>query len=164
MELVNAESAEKEILVGKDTKTIVTILDDDNPGFLSFKEKRANVKHAATDPECTIVVERTNGSDGSITVCYKTLELTQAGDRMGKKGIDFTHIEGKLTFGHNETEKEIVVPILKREDENEDTVRDEIFGVKLFDADPSIVKISKKDTCIVEIVTDAERKKQAEAL
>jgi solute carrier family 8 (sodium/calcium exchanger) len=34
----------------------------------------------------------------------------------------------------------------------------------LYDAEPSAVKISKKDTCIVEIVTDAEAKKQAEAL
>jgi len=34
----------------------------------------------------------------------------------------------------------------------------------LYDAEPSAVKISKKDTCIIEIVTDAEAKKQAEAL
>lgn len=39
-----------------------------------------------------------------------------------------------------------------------------MFGVQLFDAQPTAVKISKKDTCIVEIVTDAETKKQAEAL
>jgi solute carrier family 8 (sodium/calcium exchanger) len=36
--------------------------------------------------------------------------------------------------------------------------------VKLFDAEPSAVKISKKDTCMVEIVSDNARVKQAEAL
>ena len=37
--------------------------------------------------------------------------------------------------------------------------RDEIFGVKLFDAEPSAVKISKKDTVICEIVTDVDQKR-----
>ena len=46
----------------------------------------------------------------------------------------------------------------------DDEVRDEIFGVQIYDAEPAAVKISKKDTCIVEIVTDAETKKQGEAL
>ena len=57
-----------------------------------------------------------------------------------------------------------MVPILPRPDLDEDTKRDEIFGVKIFDPAPSVVKISKKDRIIVEIVTDAETKKQAEAL
>ena len=78
-------------------------------------------------------------------------------------GEDYVHQEGKLNFEHNETEKEIVIEILQRE-LAEDETRDEIFGVQLFDAHPAAVKISKKDTCIVEIVTDAESKKQAEAL
>ena len=41
----------------------------------------------------------------------------------------------------------------------EDVKRDEIFGVKIFNASPSVVKISKKDQIIIEIVTDAETKK-----
>jgi len=36
--------------------------------------------------------------------------------------------------------------------------------VKLFDADPSAVKISKKNTLIVEIVTDTQRKQHVDAL
>lgn len=50
------------------------------------------------------------------------------------------------------------------EHEDPDEERNEIFGVKLYDADPIAVKISKKDTCVVEIVTDSEKKKQSEAL
>ena len=56
-----------------------------------------------------------------------------------------------------------MIPIIQRENENGEP-RDEIFGVQIFEAHPAAVKISKKDTCIVEIVTDAETKKQAEAL
>ena len=45
-----------------------------------------------------------------------------------------------------------------------DVKRDEVFGVKIFNPKPDIVKISKKNSILVEIVTDAETKKQAEAL
>ena len=39
-----------------------------------------------------------------------------------------------------------------------------MFGLKLYDAEPAAVKISKKDTIPIEIVTDSVKKKQAEAL
>lgn len=48
--------------------------------------------------------------------------------------------------------------------ENSNEERNEIFGVKLYDAFPAAVKISKKDTQVIEIVTDATKKKQTEAL
>ena len=66
-----------------------------------------------------------------------------------------------MNFEHNETEKEIKVEILPKEIDEE---RDEIFGVQLYDAAPAAVKISKKNICTVEIVTDVMRKKEAEAL
>lgn len=50
-----------------------------------------------------------------------------------------------------ESRKDIVIKILPRDIEE----RNEILGVKLYDAKPSAVKVSKKDTCIIEIVTDA---------
>ena len=60
-----------------------------------------------------------------------------------------------------ESKKEIVIPIMVRDNDEE---RDEMFGVKLFDPWPAAVKVSKKDTLVVEIVTDVERKKKATAL
>ena len=44
--------------------------------------------------------------------------------------------------------------ILEHEDPTEE--RNELFGLKLYDADPVAVKISKKDTAIIEIVADVE--------
>ena len=55
----------------------------------------------ATEEECRIVVERTNGADGVITCKYKTIELENiVASRAAKPDIDYEHIEGELTFGH----------------------------------------------------------------
>lgn len=152
--------ATKKRLLGEDTRTRITILDDDKPGMLVFEEKNA-MRHPADESECVVVVNRVHGTDGKIRVKYKTV-LLGSGEQQAKPGIDFEPVEGELEFGHTESKKTITVKILAHE--NPDDERDEIFGVKLYDAEPGVVKISKKDTCIIEIVTDAERKKQTEAL
>lgn len=59
-------------LTGEDTRTRVTILDDDNPGMLVFREKKV-FKHPASDKQCIIDVDRIQGTDGSISVKYKTI-------------------------------------------------------------------------------------------
>lgn len=71
LELYDPETKFK--LTHKDTRTIVTIIDDDKPGFLSFNEKKGSIKHIATEEECTVGVVRTNGSDGKITCRYRTV-------------------------------------------------------------------------------------------
>jgi solute carrier family 8 (sodium/calcium exchanger) len=154
------DRASKNRLIGEDTKTRITILDDDKPGMLVFEEKNA-LRHPANERECFVVVNRVHGTDGKIKVKYKTVILGH-GDQSAKPGRDFEPCEGELEFGHTESKKTISIKILAHEDPDEE--RDEIFGVKLYEAEPEVVKISKKDTCIVEIVTDSERKKQAEAL
>ena len=58
---------------------------------------------------------------------------------------------------HEEAKQAIKIPIIQRADTGEE--RDEIFGLKLYDAEPAAVKISKKDTMLIEIVTDAEKAK-----
>jgi hypothetical protein len=74
-------------LHGEDTRTRVTILDDDKPGMLVFEEKKA-VRHPATERECIVTVNRVQGTDGRITVKYKTVPLG-AGDQQAKPDIDF---------------------------------------------------------------------------
>ncbi len=75
--------------------------------------------------------------------------------------VDFVPTTGTLSFIHGETAKVIEVEILDRSDVEK---RDEMFGVKIMNPEPKGVKISKKDTCFVEIVTDEEGKKRAEAI
>ena len=67
-----------------------------------------------------------------------------------------------MNFAHNVAMMTINIPIIAREEPEEE--RDEIFGLKIYGAEPSGVKISKKDTAIIEIVTDSEQKRQNEAL
>jgi len=159
VELYDIDSRAK--LDGEDCKTRVTIIDDDRPGILAF-ENKGNTKHPANETTCNIKVIRLHDNDGEINVKYRTIEISKS-TRTATPGKDYEHVEGILNFIHRESEKEIVIPIIQRETEN-DEPRDEIFGVQIYDAHPAAVKISKKDTCIVEIVTDAETKKQAEAL
>ena len=66
-------------LIGEDTRTRVTILDDDKPGMLVFEEKKA-MRHPANERECVVKVERVQGVDGKISVKYKTVPLG-AGDQ-----------------------------------------------------------------------------------
>jgi hypothetical protein len=57
-------------LPGENTRTTVTILDEDFPGTLGFKvtEIRVNKKVQVVD----VVLVRTNGSDGEISCMIKT--------------------------------------------------------------------------------------------
>lgn len=70
-------------------------------------------------------------------------------------GVDYETREGVLNFSHQESKKEIIIPILPHTDAPEDEIRDEIFGVKLYDPEPAAVKVSRKDILHVEIVKDA---------
>jgi len=148
-------------LNGADTRTTVTIIDDDRPGVFSFAVKDL-IRHPANQPQCRVLVQRLHASDGAVKVQFRTIQVDKS-TRTATPGIDYEETSGTLEFGHRESEKEIVVAIIAKENED-GAPRDEIFGVQLFKAEPAGVKISKKDTCLVEIVTDAETKKQAESL
>lgn len=60
--------------MGEDTRTRVTILDDDKPGMLVFEEKKT-MKHPANDAECVVTVNRVQGTDGKIKVKYRTVPM-----------------------------------------------------------------------------------------
>ena len=99
--LVLFDPKTQEELDRNDTKAVVTIIDDDKPGFLSFQEKRSNIKHVSTEEECVIVVDRTNGSDGRITCQFQTVELKEMPEhRRALAGVHFEHQEGELVFEH----------------------------------------------------------------
>lgn len=147
-----------EELVGQDTKTRVTIIDDDKPGQICFAESKT-IKALASEKEVEIVILRKNGSDGIVTVDYETIQLDQS-EHTATPNIDYIHTEGKLTFAQGETTATITVPILQTKAEQ----RDESFGIQLSNITPLGAKLSKKSFQIVNIVTDVEGKKKQEAL
>ena len=146
-------------LDGRDTECKITILDDDKPGQLAFVNP--NVRHAAVGPNSRIVsidVKRIHDADGVVTVEYKTIEINE-GERTARTGIDFEEAKGTLKFPPNEVMMTIDVKIIDKE-LSEDQERDEIFGLKLYNAFPAGVKISKRDVCRIELVKDAKAARQ----
>lgn len=88
----------------------MTIIDDDKPGNIYFKENKA-ISALASDENAEIVIERRNGSDGTVTVDFKTLEL-DASEHTASAGVDFEHVQKTVVFNAGETEKTILVPII----------------------------------------------------
>ena len=75
--------------------------------------------------------------------------------------MDFKPCKGTLVFEQGETSKTIVISIINRP---ELEMRDESFGLQLSNITPAGAKLSKKSFQIINIVTDVEGKKKAEAL
>lgn len=149
---------------GKDCSTRITIIDDDKPGYVGFDNsaKAGILKVTAEDEEASIKLIRKNGSDGKVTIKWRTENLSAdaKGEEYARPGIDFEEVkEGEIVFDDKETEATIKVTILTREDVTE---RNESFGVKLVSIEPEAAKLSKKDFIMVNIVTDAEAKKRQE--
>ena len=152
-------------LPGKDTITRVTIIDDDKPGYVAFDDsaKSGIIKVAPSESEDVTKAEikliRKNGSDGVVTVYWETQDLgakTGKDDEYAKPNIDYEPVEnGKVVFDKTETDAAIVVNLLKREGE-----RNESFGIKLTKIEPEAAKLSKKDFVMVNIVTNTEEKKR----
>ena len=86
-------------------------MDDDRPGMLSFAEGKTH-KHVHDQEECRIVIKRSHGSDGDISLEYETFELDTT-KNTANAGIHYEHITGELKFKHREVEAEIVVKILQ---------------------------------------------------
>ena len=72
-----------------------------------------------------VIIQRKNGSDGVVTINYKTVELDKS-EHTATANIDFEPTSGTLTFNHGETEQAITIKILPKDDEEH---RDECFGL-----------------------------------
>ena len=83
-------------LVGKDTRTRVTIIDDDKPGQICFEETKT-IKAVASEKTIDVVIQRKNGSDGKVTVDYITVMLDKS-EHTATENVDYKPVEGTLTF------------------------------------------------------------------
>lgn len=84
-------------LDGKDTRTRVTIIDDDKPGQIYFEENKGNIKVLGNEKFADVVISRKNGCDGVVTVDYTTVELGTS-DHTATPEVDYTPVSGTLTF------------------------------------------------------------------
>ena len=83
---------------------MITIINDDEPGEVEFKEPVHVVKESVGTFD--ILVERKNGADGDVSIKYKTTEINAIA------GKDFETAEGVLQFKHAEVKKTIQIKII----------------------------------------------------
>ena len=87
----------------KPTTTVVTIVDDENPGTLAFTSSTEEVNE--DDGTVTLTVFRDGGTDGIVTVAYATSGGTATEDQ------DYTGQTGTLTFADGVDSQSITVDI-----------------------------------------------------
>lgn len=75
VELYDIDKEDGPRLTGDDTRTTVTILDEDFPGTLGFQNTDMRVQKDQERVDITLV--RTNGSDGIISCMIRTMPYIQ---------------------------------------------------------------------------------------
>jgi len=86
-------------LKGKDVRCKITIIDDDNPGVLSFEKPEIRV--LASEPEAKITVVRKNGCKGTISCRFKTVDVEDR-EKRAIPGEDYEKTEGIVEFKTSE--------------------------------------------------------------
>ena len=84
-------------------------------------------------------------------------------DHTATEGEDYIKAKGTITFEQGVATQTIKIQIVQKE-LKPDEQRDESFGIQLSNITPAGAKLSKKSFNIVNIVTDVQGKKKAEAL
>ena len=155
LELYDPET--KSRLPGADTRTRVTIIDDDKPGKLGFTSRFLRVR--GKDKIAKLKVLRQAGTDGQISVKFRTNEM--ANDPLKAiPGVDYIPVSGTVIFEQGENEKEIVIPILERDALIE---RGDHFEVELFEPTGGS-ELGKKFKATVEIAGDTEIVRKAKGV
>ena len=145
----------QELLEGTDTECVVTILDEDKPGFVGFKERFVTVNRR--DAYVFVELERLDGSDGDIS-CYATtivdVELLP-GKVAAISGKDFIPLENmQVEFPHNSVSARLKIEMPDCTDKSDiaeedlDTVS---LAVHIHDPAPDGVKLSRKNICFIDI-------------
>lgn len=159
--------ATKERLPGDDTRCTVTILDEDRPGIIGFKERFVQVRRK--DQIAYIYLERIDGSDGDISCIVNTSHKNEglAGKKEAVEHEDFVPLVNKrIEFKHNvvECRLEINMPDCEGQKgvaaEEQDTVS---FAIEISDAKPEGVKLSKRNMCFINIEPEDQDAEEREA-
>jgi solute carrier family 8 (sodium/calcium exchanger) len=142
--------------LGSEAMTIVTIIDDDDPGLLGFKDEDTHSSCAESEKKARVFVSRFNGSSGQLTVDYKTVDQSALGGKPGCATADYVITEGTLTFLPKEMRHEIEIPLFDRKQYD----KAETFKVVLSNVTGpnEKAKLAEFFTSIVTIVHDGETK------
>jgi hypothetical protein len=130
-------------VIGAQSSTIVSILDDDVRSTIEFSPASYTVAETAGTITLTIAANRKGDPGDKLTVGYRTVGGTATA------GQDFASASGFVTFGPGETQKTIVIGIV-----NDNMIEGaETFSVAL-DNPASNVLVGSQDTATVTIADD----------
>ena len=154
------DEVSQEVLDGNDTECVVTILDEDRPGNIGFKEGEIEVRRK--EASVLIELERYDGSDGNISCLATTVNDVDIlpGKRQAIENKDFVpFVNQEVEFKSNvvSVRLEVMMPDCSisennsQEEEEQDTVS---FAIKIHDPSPEGVRLSRKVFCIINIEPD----------
>jgi solute carrier family 8 (sodium/calcium exchanger) len=141
-------------------------LDEDFPGTLGFEVTNITCNNKQKEVEVKVI--RSEGADGIIQCQVQTSDFA---DNKLKNAIGYENYipkHEKLKFLHGETEKIVKIELMQKQDVDVDggtikkdtqesdsgEIEELMFNIKITDPQPSEVKISKKNVCMVTISND----------
>lgn len=157
LELSNPRCSESEkdpkvAALGEHDLATITIIDDDEPGVLSFQSEAVHIMEDVQEKVMTIMVDRKNGSKGAISCKYYTENDSAIA------GPDYDHVEGELEFADQQMTAEIEINIkAKGRYEKSELFRlflTEPTGGAKFDGSTD----GGDDECILSIIIEADEK------
>lgn len=131
------------IRLGRTSIMEITILNDDEPGTITFEKRGYLVKESCGAAE--IAVLRQNGADGEISIKWRTI------DKSAVNGKDYTGGEDLVQFKHGETNQVIKIPII----DDMEFEKDENFEIELYEPEGG-AKLGKINRTAVTITNDDE--------
>jgi len=154
MFLVKLANPRPNAKLGSEGMAIVTIIDDDDPGLLGFKDEDTHCTAQESDGAAHIFVSRFKGSSGVVTVDYTTESISALGGSDADSNIDYVTTTGTLTFNPEEMRHEIIVPLRDRKQYD----KAETFKVVLSNVTGPNEKaaLSEYRNCIVTVVHNVE--------
>ncbi|XP_046399994.1 sodium/calcium exchanger 1-like isoform X2 [Ischnura elegans] len=114
------EEREEKVQLGRISIMEITILNDDEPGLISFPKRGLLVKETIGTAQITVL--RKDGADGEVSVSWRTL------DKSAVSGKDYKGGSGVLVFKHTEVSRVIEIPIIN----DMEAEKDECFEIELF--------------------------------
>jgi solute carrier family 8 (sodium/calcium exchanger) len=156
LEVVSAEDVKATI--GNIAVTEITIINDDEPGVLTFQHEEYTVLES--QPTVEVCVLRKNGSSGVVGCKFQTK------DGSAMAGKDYEATEGTIEFKHGECSKIIAVKIIddqqyERRERFYVVITDPTGGVKL---DVTTSGADESCTCDVYIESDDAVANKVEAI
>jgi len=131
------------VRLGRTSIMEITILNDDEPGTITFEKRGYLVKESCGEAE--IAVLRQNGADGEISIKWRTI------DKSAVSGKDYTGGEDLVQFMHGETRQVIKIPII----DDMEFEKDENFEIELYEPEGG-AKLGKINRTAVTITNDDE--------